>query len=356
MDETAILLKTLTEAQGVPGYESPIRTVVRNYFEPLAEIYQDKIGSLIAKKTGSAPSPRVMIAGHMDEIGFMVRLITPEGFIKFLPLGGWFDQVLLGQRVVIKTHGGDVIGVIGVKPPHLLTSEERTKVVSKNEMYIDIGSTSREETEIAGVNVGDPIIPRSDFVELANGKSYLSKAFDDRVGVALMITALQALQEESHPNTIFATATVMEEVGARGATTSVEMIDPDVAIVLEADIAGDVPGVKPEESAIVMGKGPSLVFYDARMIPNIRFRDMVIDVAREYQIPLQLSALEGGATDGSVIHMHKTGVPTVVLCVPARHIHSHSSMIHRDDYDAAASLLVALLKRLDAAKVADFIQ
>jgi putative aminopeptidase FrvX len=352
MESTITLLKNLTEAHGVPGYETPVRAVIRKYLESLGDISQDKIGSLICKTTGSAESPRVMLAGHMDEIGFMVKQITEEGFLKFLPLGGWFDQVLLGQRVVIKTQKGDVVGVIGARPPHLLSAEERTKVVTKKDMYIDIGATSKADVETAGVRVGDAIVPRSDFVTLSGGKTYLSKAFDDRVGAAVMISALQAIQDGSHPNTVFGVATVMEEVGLRGATTSVRAVDPDVAIVLESDIAGDVPGIKPEESSVKLGKGPTLLVYDTRMIPNLKLRDFVINLAEENDIPLQLSFIEGGATDGAAIHLHATGVPTVVLGVAARHIHSHSGIIHRDDFDHAVKLLVAIIKRLDAKTVA----
>jgi putative aminopeptidase FrvX len=219
-------------------------------------------------------------------------------------------------------------------------------------MYIDIGATSQEEVAEIGVRTGDPVVPRADFVELAGGKAYLSKAFDDRIGVALVIAALQALQQQTHPNTVYGAATVMEEVGLRGATTSVDAIDPDVAIVLESDIAGDVPGVTPEESSVKLGQGPTVVLYDARMIPNLKLRDLVMDKAKELGIPLQTSTLEGGATDGAAIHLHKAGVPTVVIAVPARHIHSHSSIIHRQDYDNALKLLVALVTCLDAACVA----
>jgi endoglucanase len=354
MDATEQLLKELTEAHGVPGYEGPIREVVRGYLAPLGELSQDKIGSLICHQAGSQASPRVMLAGHMDEIGFMVKHITQEGYLKFIPLGGWFDQVLLGQRVIIKTRAGDVVGVIGVKPPHMLSAEERNKVVPRKEMYIDIGATSREEVEQAGVRVGDPVIPRADFVPLANGKTFLSKAFDDRVGVALLVAALQQLQNDTHPNSIYAAATVMEEVGVRGATTSVRAINPDVAIVLESDIAGDVPGVSPEESSVKLGKGPTVLIYDARMIPNLKLRDLVMDTAAAIGVPLQTSAIEGGATDGAAISLHDTGVPTVVIGVAARHIHSHSSILHRDDFDNAVRLLVAILKRLDEETVAGF--
>jgi len=324
---------------------------VRKYMQPLGELSQDKIGSVICQKRGATERPRVMLAGHMDEIGFMVKQITKEGFIKFLPLGGWFDQVLLGQRVLIKTTRGDVTGVIGARPPHLLSAEERQKVVTRKDMYIDIGATSDTDVSAAGVQVGDAIVPRADFQILANGKTYLSKAFDDRVGVAVMISALQALKELPHPNTVYATATVMEEVGTRGAFTSVEAVSPDVAIILEADIAGDVPGIKPEESSIRLGGGPTVVVYDVRMIPNLKLRDLTLESGKACGVNVQLSSIEGGATDGSAIHLYKTGVPTVVVCVPARHIHSHSSIIHRNDYDGAVKLLVELIARLDEKQV-----
>ncbi len=352
MDFTLNLLKELTETPGVSGYETPIRAVIRKYLEKYGELTQDKIGSVICRKQGTTEKPRIMLAGHMDEIGFMVKQITPEGFIRFLPLGGWFDQVLLGQRVVIQTQKGDVVGVIGAKPPHLLAPDERDKVVKRKDMYIDIGALSKDDVDKAGIQLGDPIIPRADFVELTSGKTYLSKAFDDRVGTALIISALQELQGKSHPNTVYGVATVMEEVGIRGATTSVRAVDPDVAIVLESDIAGDVPGIKPDESSIKLGQGPTIVLYDARMIPNIRFRDLVLDIAKRIGVPLQLSTIEGGATDGGAIHLHGLGVPTIVIGVAARHIHSHSSIIHRDDYDNAVKLLSALIEQLDARTVA----
>ncbi len=352
MDNTELLLKELTESDGVAGYEAETRKVARKYFEPLGEILEDKLGSLICKKKGLAEEPKVMLAGHMDEVGFMVKLITKEGFVRFTPLGGWWDQVLLGHRVRIRTNKGSIIGVLGAKPPHLLSDDERKKVSEKKDMYIDIGATSQEEVENAGIRVGDPIIPVSEFAILPDTKAYMAKAFDDRVGCALVITVLQKLMEKEHPNTVFGVGTVQEEVGARGATTSAEVINPDVAIILETDIAGDVPGIKPEESAIKLGAGPTLLAYDARMIPNLKLRDMVIDTARKLDVPLQMSTIEKGSTDGGPIHLHRTGVPTVVLSVPTRHIHSHNAILRRDDFDNAAALVTALVQGLDKETVA----
>ena len=169
-----------------------------------------------------------------------------------------------------------------------------------------------------------------------------------------MISSLQQLEAAEHPNTVYGVATVQEEVGVRGATTSVRAVNPDVAIILESDIAGDVPGIKPEESSVKLGQGPTVLIYDARMIPNLKLRDFLMDTAEEIEIPLQVSYVEGGATDGAAIHLHNTGVPTVVIGVAARHIHSDSSIIHRDDYDNAVKLLVELINRLDAETVAEF--
>ena len=352
MDHIEQLLKDITEVSGVPGYENEVRAVMRRYLGAAGTVEQDKMGSFIGKQVGTSDSPRVMLAGHMDEIGFMVKLITKEGFVKFVPLGGWWDQVLLGHRVTIKTAQGDVIGILGAKPPHLLGAEERNKIVTKDEMYIDVGARSEEEVRGMGVRPGDPIIPVSEFTVMANPRFYLSKAFDNRVGCALAIQTLQELAGKGHPNTVYAVGTVQEEVGTRGAKTSAFVINPDVAIILEVDIAGDVPGIKPEETAVKMGSGPSLLVYDARMIPNLKLRDLVIATADELGIPLQFSAMSGGATDGAMIHMHNEGVPTVVIGVPTRHIHSHNAILCRDDYDNTLRLIVALVEKLDAGTVA----
>lgn len=351
MDQTEQFLKTLTEAHGIPGYEDEIRAVLRDYMSPLGSVTQDKLGSLICQQAGDGP--KVMLAGHMDEIGFMVGNITKEGFLRFQQLGGWWDQVLLGHRVIIKTHKGDVVGVIGAKPPHMLSAQERDKVVTKKEMYIDIGATSKDEVAAAGVRMGDPVVPQSEFVVLANPKTYMAKAFDNRIGCAVVIDTLRHFQETPSPNQVIGVQTVMEEVGVRGATTSVRVVNPDVAIILESDIAGDVPGIEEDESSVKLGGGPSLMLYDARMIPNIKLRDLVVDTAVSLNIPLQFSIMAGGATDGSAIHLHGTGVPTVVIGVPARHIHSHSAIIHRDDYDNAVKLVTAVVAQLDAATVAN---
>jgi endoglucanase len=346
LNATVEFLKDLSEAHGVPGYEGEVRALLREYLTPLGSVTQDKLGSLICHQPGEGP--KVMLAGHMDEIGFMVIHITKDGFLKFVQLGGWWDQVLLGHRVIIKTNKGPITGVIGAKPPHIVPLEEREKVVQKKDMYIDMGVSSLEEVEQLGVRIGDPIVPKADFDVLANGKSLLSKAFDDRVGCAWVVDTLRRFVDRPHPNNLYGVATVMEEVGLRGATTSVHSINPDVAIILEVDIAGDLPGVKPEQARAKIGAGPSIILFDRGMLPNLKLRDLVIDTADEKNIPLQISSYSvGGRTDGAKIHLHGSGVPSVVLGVPARHIHSHGGIIHQDDYENGVKLLEAVVEKLD---------
>ncbi|MGE5484436.1 MAG: M42 family metallopeptidase [Ignavibacteriales bacterium] len=348
-----MLLKELSEATGLPGFEREVRDVIRKHCEPFASIEYDRLGSIICRKEGTAQVPRVMLAGHMDEVGFITTYVTEKGLLKFQPMGGWFDQVLVAQRVIIKTSGGDVPGIIGSKPPHLMTEEDRKKVVRVKDMFIDIGASSREEVEALGVKPGDPIVPDSRFGVMANGKVLMGKAWDDRVGCALFVEVLRRLASARHPNTVYGVGTVQEEVGLRGATTSSHVVDPDVGFALEVDISGGTPGIEEHEAPSRLGKGPAVTVYDASMVPNTRLRDLVFSVAKEASIPLQMSYMPGGGTDAGKMHIHGAGVPSLVIGVPGRYIHSHVGIIHRDDFEAAAALITAVVMRLDAATVAD---
>jgi endoglucanase len=355
MDSTLKLLKDITDAPGVPGFEHEVRKVIRSYMEGYAEISMDRIGSIICKKAGTSDRPRVMLAGHMDEIGFMVSKVTKEGFIKFQTLGGWWSQVMLGQRVVIKTNKGDVVGVIGSKPPHILTPEEKNKVVEIQAMFIDVGASDETEaTETFGIRLGDPIIPHAEFTVMRNEKYLMAKAWDDRLGCALFIEVVRALKDIEHPNTVYGVGTVQEEVGLRGATTSSHVIDPDIGFALEVGIAGDSPGA--DKMNEKLGKGPVVLLYDSSMIPHVKLRDFVIDVAKANGIPLQFDVLSAGGTDAGRIHINAGGVPSLCIAVPTRYIHSHYGIIHRDDYENAVKLVLELVKRLDASAVAQLNQ
>ncbi|MBO2520973.1 MAG: peptidase M28 [Firmicutes bacterium] len=345
------LLAELSEAPGVPGFEEPVRAILERRLSGLAEVSSDRLGSLIARKEGTAASPRIMFAGHMDEIGFMVTSITEEGFLRFQTLGGWWEQVMLAQRVVVYTRKGQLMGVIGSKPPHILSPEERKKVVEKKDMFIDIGAAGKEEAEALGVRPGDPVVPVCPYTPLANPKYVMGKAFDNRVGCALVVEVLRRLQEVPHPNAVYGVATVQEEVGLRGAATSTYAVEPDIAFALDTGIAGDTPGVAPHEAQEKLGKGPAILIYDASLVPHRRLRDFVLDVAEEAGIPVQFEAMPGGGTDAGRMHLFGRGVPSLAIAVPVRYIHSHAGVVHLDDIENTARLMVEVIRRLDAGRV-----
>lgn len=355
MEDMLASLREFSEAHGVSGFEGEVRGLMYKHLADITEISYDKLGSIICRKEGTADTPKIMLAGHMDEIGFMVKHITKEGFIRFTNLGGWWEHVMLGQRVIVKSGKGDLPGIIGCKPPHILPPEERKKVIDKKELFIDIGAASDEEAkERFGVRAGDPIVPFSVFTPMANEKFLLGKAWDNRVGCAIIVETLKQLTKEIHPNTVYGVGTVQEEVGLRGATTSVAVINPDVAFAVDTGVAGDVPGISEVDSVTKLGKGVAVSIFDNSMIPNTALRDFVFNTAEQHGIPYQVDFTEGGGTDAGRIHIHDHGVPSVVISIPTRYIHCHHGIIHRDDYEAAVRLMVALIKQLNADIVKTF--
>ena len=349
MDKNLQLYQELTEAPGVPGQEDEVRKIMRRYLEPHGKIAEDNLGSIFVEKIGQAGGPRIMIAGHMDEVGFMVTRITDEGFIKFTTLGGWWEQVMLAQRVTVHTRQGVLTGVVGSKPPHLLSAEERKKPADKKEMFIDIGATSKEQAEKAGVRPGDAVVPICPFTPLVDPKLMLAKAWDNRAGCAVAVQVLDLLKGEKHPNVLYSGGTVQEEVGLRGAQTSSWLVEPDIAFALDVGIAGDTPGVKTDEAMSKMGKGPAISIYDAGHVPHRDLRDYVCEIADAEGIPYQFDYITGGATDAGRIHLWNKGVPALNIAIPARYIHSAASIIHRDDLENASRLIAAVVKKLDIA-------
>ncbi|MBI5709878.1 MAG: M42 family metallopeptidase [Candidatus Eisenbacteria bacterium] len=345
MDQKLKFLKDLVEAHGTPGSESEVADVLAGYLKGVGKMSRDRLGSFICEKKGTSAAPRIMLAGHLDEVGFMVKSVNKEGFVRFLPLGGWWGHVVLGQRLIIKTRKGDVLGVVGSKPPHELRDEDRKKVIEIKDMFIDVGATSDWDVKKhLDIRPGDHIVPDSAFAVMANPNLLLAKAWDNRIGCALAAETAKQLKAASHPNTLYCVATVQEEVGLRGAQTSAFKVQPDVGIALDVGIAHDTPGTEGEEK---LGGGPLIVVYDATVIPNRGLLDLVMDTAKTLRIGLQFEAVERGGTDAGKIHMTGEGVPSISLGVPSRYIHSHVSIIHRRDFDATVKLLVALVKRLD---------
>lgn len=351
MDELLTMMKDLTDAPGVPGQEEPVRRVMRRYLEPLSEVLTDNLGSIVGRRVGQPNGPRIALAGHMDEIGFMVTRITPEGYLKFQTLGGWWEQVMQAQRVEVYTRNGPLIGVIGSKPPHILTPEERQKLTQKKDMFIDVGASSREEAESYGIRPGDPVVPVCPFTVMRNPELIMAKAWDNRFGCALAIEVLRRLKGQPHPNQVYAIGNVQEEVGLRGATTTTNLVQPDIGFALDTGIAGDMPGVSEDDAAGRLGEGPVIMIYDSSMIPHTSLRNLVIDTAEREGIPLQFDKMPGGGTDAGKIHVFGAGVPSLVVGVPVRYIHTHASILHRRDFEQAARLLVAVIKQLDAERV-----
>ncbi len=350
MERTIDLLRELATADGVPGFEDEVRAIFERRLAPHGEMSRDGIGGVVCKKRGIADAPRVMLDCHLDEIGFIVQHITPGGFLKFLPLGGWSAQVLPAQRVRVWAGGAKITGVVGSTPPHLLAPEKRDRVPEIRDLFIDVGAMSRAEAESWGIRIGAWAAPLSPFTPLANPKLFLAKAFDNRVGCALCIEVAE--EAAGHPNTLFACGSAQEEVGLRGATTGARRIEPDVAIVLEGPPADDTPGFNADESQGGLGRGVQIRAYDPTMIANPRLVDLAIETARASGIAHQVTVRATGGTDAGAIHTSARGVPTIVLGVPARYIHSHTSVINIDDYAAAKRLVLALLAALDAGRVA----
>ncbi len=366
MEKSSLLfLEELCNSFGPSGFErEPIR-LMKKYVEKFSDdIRQDKLGSLLFYKHGETERPVIFLPGHVDEVGFVVSGVNGKGFLTFNPVGGWFDQVLLGQRVIIRTNKGDVQGIIAARPPHLLLPEERNKVVQKSSMFIDIGCSNKKEAEEMGIRIGDPVVPYSHFSTIkkkvfgnnnkdntAKGVTELAigKAFDDRIGAFIAAEVVRRLTEENipHPNTVIGAATTQEEVGLRGARTASWVADPDVSFVLEVDIAGDVPGIEEHQAPAVMGKGPGILTFDSSLIPNPALKEYVIETAKKSDIPYQLSHVARGGTDAGVIHIQRAGCPSLVLGIPTRHIHSHVGILSLDDVENCIKLVIGLIKGLD---------
>ncbi len=345
--ETLDLFKNLTELQGAPGNEHAVRAFMRKELEKYAdEVIQDNLGGVFGVKKGDGP--RVMVAGHMDEVGFMVTQITENGMLRFQPLGGWWNQVMLAQRVQVVTEKGPVIGVIASIPPHLLTDAQRKKPMEIKNMLIDIGADDKEDAEKIGVKPGDTVVPVTPFQPMANEKKILAKAWDNRYGCGLAIELLKEVQHKTLPNNLYSGATVQEEVGLRGAQVAANMIKPDIAYVLDASPANDASGDK--DAFGQLGKGALVRIYDRTMVTHRGMREFILDTAESNDIPYQYFISQGG-TDAGRIHLAHDGVPSAVIGICSRYIHTSASIIHVDDYAAAKELLVKLVETTDQTTV-----
>jgi len=342
---TMRMFETLTQLAGPSGFEHEVREYVKQRLQPVSdEIIFDRLGSVFGVRHGDSQGPRVMVAGHLDEVGFLVTAITDKGLVKFQTLGGWWSQVLPAQRVEIITDQGRVPGVIGSIPPHLLDDAHRSKPLALEHMFIDIGADSREDAERIGVRPGQPAVPVCPFTPMANPKKLLAKAWDNRYGVGLAIELMEAVKDIALPNQLYAGATVQEEVGLRGAETAARLINPDIFFALDASPANDTGG---DPNAFGrLGAGALLRIYDRTMVTHKGLVDYIRDTAESNGIRYQYFVSPGG-TDAGRVHLHGIGVPSAVIGIPSRYIHTSASIIHTDDYDAAKELLVKLVTSMD---------
>lgn len=337
------LLRKIIESAGIPGYESEVARLMFNEFKKVsADVHIDSFGNVIARK--GKGKKKIMLAAHMDEVGLLVKHISKEGFISFIKVGGIDDRILPAQRVIIKAKKGDVFGIIGSKPPHLQKEEDRKQPLKYENMFIDIGCQTKEEAQ-KRLEVGDAVIfePNSGVL---NGKLYYGKAIDDRVGCYALIKIFEKIKA---PAEIYAVATAQEEVGLKGARTSSFKINPDFAIALDTTVAGDTPQIQERESALKLGAGVAITLIEAcgrGMIVNEKVKNILIGAARDNKIKYQIDVIDGGMTDGAMIYMNREGVPTGVLSVPSRYIHSATSVFHIDDVSAAIDLAIKSVERM----------
>jgi len=368
------LLERLCNAFGPTGHEQEIQQIARNYGQNYCtSVEYDKMGSVIFKKVGMDQGPKIMLAGHSDEIGFVITGIEKNGFLTFHQLGGWPDQSLLAHEVLIRPFkGGEkIIGIIAAKPPHILTPKERTQVVTKDKMHIDIGCSSEKEVKELGIRIGDPAVPHAFFRTMIRQKKIdtedkesdvktkevtlaASKAFDDRIGVFIILEVLHRLTVDNinHPNIVYCVSTTQEEVGLRGARTSAHKILPDIGFAIDVDISGDVPGTKGLVQK--MGKGVCISAGDGSMIPNPRLRKFAINTAEEKDVTYQPAFLKVGGTDAGIIHLTGMGAPSLFLGIATRHIHSHHGILDLEDVEACIQLLVEMIQKLDWNTVESF--
>jgi len=344
------LLRKLSEAFGPSGFEDGVRSIIKDELGSFCTVSNDRIGSIICRKKGDSASPKIMLAGHTDEVGFMVQAIRDDGCAAFVNLGSWRLSDLPGTVVTLRTESGFVRGVIGSVPVHFTRNKPNVgQSPTIEELFVDFGAKDREDAERFKVREGTPFVTATAFEHLEPGDMYLGKAWDDRAGCAVIVEALKRLRDESHPNTVYGVGTVQEEVGCKGAAVAVNEIKPDVAIVLEGSPANDTVGGE-RGAKIKVGAGPQIRFYDPSMVPNRPLVELLIQTAQSHAIPHQVVVRRTGGTDGRQIQLFGSGVPCAVVSVVCRYVHSAAGLISREDFENSVELLYWFLKEYDAAR------
>lgn len=336
------LLKKLCNAHGISGFENNVAEIMEKEFRKSCEsVEMDNFGNIIAAK--GKGKKKIMLAAHMDEIGLMVKHINKNGYISFVKIGGIDDRILLNQRIIIKSKSGDLVGVIGSKPPHLQKDEERKKIIKHDEMFIDIGAKD-EKSAKKMVEIGDPVIFEPNFGRLNKNLMY-GKAVDDRLGCYSLIKIMEKIPRNINA-TVYAVGTAQEEVGLKGARVAAFKLNPDYAFAVDTTIAGDTPQLKETESNLKIGGGPAITITEASgrgVVSHPKLRELLVKTAKKYKIPYQIDVLEGGMTDGAIIYLTREGIPTGVISIPCRYIHSPTGVFDIRDIDNSVKLVVKAL-------------
>jgi endoglucanase len=335
-------LKNLCESHGISGREEAVRSVIRKEMTShVDDISVDALGNIICfkKGAGKAPRRRVMLSGHIDEIGFIVNCVEKDGWVRILPVGGWDTRNLFSQRVLIHTRTGKTIrGVIGTKPIHVLSPEEAKKKPDFPDLYIDTGLPKRKATQ--SIQEGDWVTMDRDFVEV--GDCLVSKAFDDRVGAYVVFEAVKAAKKVQVD--LYAVGSVQEEVGLRGAQVSAFGINPDIAVALDITLACDTPGAGAHQRITTLGGGVAIKIMDSSLICSPKLVDFFVDLAKKNKIKYQMEILRRGGTDAGAMQRAQAGCPAITISIPTRYVHSPIEMINKKDVAAAVKLVTKFIE------------
>ncbi len=340
------LLKRLSEVPGVPGREEQVRAIIRNELSGLVdELSVDAFGNLTAvKRSGKSDAPKVMVAAHMDEIGFLVRHIDDKGFIRVQQLGGFDPRNLFARQVIVhaSVSGETLVGVMNPagKPIHISTPEERTKVPTLDQFYVDLGLTGEQVK--AKVRLGDMVTLKQSFEDL--GAVVTGKALDDRTGCWILIEAIKRLDAASMATDLYAVFTTQEEIGLRGAQTSAYAVAPDVGIALDTTLAVDTPEIGEHLRVTQLGKGTALKVMDSSIVSTRWLLDHFIDLAEKHGIGYQLEVLPLGGNDAAALQKAREGAPSFTISTPSRYVHTVTEMVSKSDLEGAVQLLTAFLR------------
>jgi len=340
------LLGKLSNAFGPSGSEEDVAEILKKELEGHAdETRVDKLGNIFFYNNGKDGYSKIMLSAHMDEIGFIVTFIEQDGFLRFDTLGGITSNIMLGQRILLRGDKGYLKGIIGTKPPHIMTVEEQNKVIPKEDLFIDIGADSIKQAEEKGADVGVMGVFDVDFTDLGGGY-FRGKSFDDRAGCAVLAEVFRSMKDS--PYNLVAVGSVQEELGIRGARTAAWQVDPDYGLALEGTFVADVPNTRPDRVSSKIKGGPVITILDRTAFTHPTVLKTLIRIGREGSIPFQFKKVPMGGTDAGAIHLTKAGVPSGTVAVPCRYIHGPASIIHIDDLKNTIKLVTEFVKTISS--------